>query len=411
LLHNIILCIDSLLFPVIERHLSTKVAFYSRLVWALVFVVALLWDWNIGPSTYLFYIREALPYTPRLVLGMIGLAIALLVWFMLASNISEKMGYRRAWVFSAGMMLFLMKVLAVAGIVQEPAFRHHIRSPVLGSVHLLFESVSASANSSVVETPNNTFYSFVQRDKSLPPRIVFMLVESWGETADALATMAHDISDQGFQSIKYGFTTYRGSTLSGEFRELCAMYVQPSNALMDDMENIHCAPQYLHDKGYHVTGLHGYQPSFYARGTFWKRFGIDNQVFKNKLEVQPQCPGPFPGICDENLIRFGIDVLDAAAKPAFVYMLTLSSHEPLDPAVLAPRGKYFNEIKVAHKTQIVTRRAISALVSRLEERANSPCTLVYIVGDHQPPTASAQGNLFASGKVPYLSFTQGCPAH
>jgi phosphoglycerol transferase MdoB-like AlkP superfamily enzyme len=103
-------------------------------------------------------------------------------------------------------------------------------------------------------------------------------------------------------------------------------------------------------------------------------------------------------------------MLDAAAKPTFVYMLTLSSHEPLDPAVLAMRGKYFNEIKVVHPTQIVTRRAISALVSRLEERANSPCTLIYIVGDHQPPTASAQGNLFAPGKVPYLAFTQSCPA-
>jgi hypothetical protein len=411
LLHSIILCIDSLLFPAIEQRVSTRVAFCGRLIWALVFTVALLWDWNIGPSTYLFYIREALPYTPRLVLCMIGLALVLLVWFMLASNISEKMGYRRAWVFSLGILLFFVKVLAATGVVQEPSFRHHIRSPVLGSAHLLFESITASSNSAAVVTPENTFYSFIQRDKPLPPRVVFMLVESWGETADALGTMARDINSQGFQSVKYGFTTYRGSTLSGEFRELCAMYVQPSNALMDDMENIHCAPQYLHDKGYQVAGLHGYQSSFYARGTFWTRFGIDNQVFRSRLQGEPQCPGPFPGVCDENLIRSGIDMLDATIKPAFVYMLTLSSHEPLDPAVLAGRGKYFNEIKVVHQTQVVTRRAISALVSRLQERASSPCTLIYIVGDHQPPTASARGTLFAPGKVPYLSFTQSCPAH
>jgi hypothetical protein len=410
LLHNIILCIDSLLFPAIEQRVSSRVAFYGRVLWALVFTTALLWDWNIGPGTYLFYIREALPYTPKLVLCMIGLAVVLLVWFMLASNISEKLGYRRSWVFSAGAVLLFLKLLAATDIVHEPAFRHHIRSPILGSAHLLFESVGASSNSAAVETPETTFYSFVKRDKVLPPRVVLMLVESWGETADALATMAHDINNRGFQAVKYGFTSYRGSTLSGEFRELCAMYIQPSNALMDDMDNIHCAPQYLHDKGYQVAGLHGYQSSFYARGTFWTRFGIDNQVFRGRLRGEPQCPGPFPGVCDENLIRSGIDMLDAAAKPTFVYMLTLSSHEPLDPAVLAMRGKYFNEIKVVHPTQIVTRRAISALVSRLEERANSPCTLIYIVGDHQPPTASAQGNLFAPGKVPYLAFTQSCPA-
>jgi hypothetical protein len=47
---------------------------------------------------------------------------------------------------------------------------------------------------------------------------------------------------------------------------------------------------------------------------------------------------------------------------------------------------------------------------RLEKRHTSGCTLVYIAGDHQPPSASAQGGIFEPGKVPYLAFTQNCQA-
>jgi phosphoglycerol transferase MdoB-like AlkP superfamily enzyme len=236
-----------------------------------------------------------------------------------------------------------------------------------------------------------------------------MLVESWGETRDGLAAIAGEIQNRGFQTVKYGFASYRGATLSGEFRELCAKYVQPSDGLLDEVANLHCAPRYLRDRGYQVMGVHGYQASFYARSTFWTRFGIDNQVFGDKFESQPTCPGPFPGVCDENLIRTSIDMLDNSAKPSFVYMLTLSSHEPLDPRALEARAKHFNEIKVVHPTQIVTRRAISALMVRLEARHGAACTLVYIVGDHQPPSASARGNIFEPGKVPYVAFKQSCP--
>jgi phosphoglycerol transferase MdoB-like AlkP superfamily enzyme len=238
-----------------------------------------------------------------------------------------------------------------------------------------------------------------------------MLVESWGEKADTLDAMGRDIRTQGFQRVFYGFTSYRGATLSGEFRELCGRYVQLTDGLVQAAKDLECAPQYLSNKGYQTIGVHGYQASFYARDTFWARFGIKNQIFADKLRDQSQCAGAFPGVCDENLIRKSLDVLDGAAKPAFVYILTLSSHEPLDPAALESRGRYFNELRIDHPTQVVTRRAISALVARLQERHAAGCTLVYLAGDHQPPSASAQGNIFMPGKVPYLTFTQNCPTN
>lgn len=412
-LHFPALCIDPLVFPLVERRLPPKFVPFGRVVWVAVFVITLLMAWNIGPGTYAFYLREALPFTPRYVLGALCFATVLLIWFTLASNVSEKMGRWYMWVLLAGILLFAIKAMAVSELIYSPSIRRQIRSPVMGSVRLLFTALGKNANRSwaSTETPEYTFDSFVKHQQSLPPRIVFMLVESWGEKRDTLAALADDIQGEGFRIVRYGLTSFRGSTLSGEFRELCAKYVLPSGELMDEMGKLQCAPQYLVGKNYQVIGLHGYQSSFYARSTFWARFGIKNSVFGDKLKNQPQCPGPFPGTCDESLIRKGIDMLDDTRGPAFTYILTLSSHEPVDPAALIQHGKYFNEIKVDHPTQLVTRRAISALLARLKERREPECTLVYLAGDHQPPSASARGGIFETGKVPYLAFTQNCPAN
>lgn len=411
-LHIPALCIDPLLFPALEKRVSPRIVFFGRLIWVVIFAMTLLMAWNIWPGTYSFYLHEALPFTPRFVLGGLSIAAVLLLWFSLLSNIPQRMGRWYAWAFSVGVVLFVLKASAVLGAVYAPSLRQYIKSPLLANVHLLFSALgkNKSKAGTAVETPQNTFYSFAKQQGSLPNQIILMLVESWGEKQETLAAMAGDIQNQGFEVKKFGFAAYRGSTLSGEFRELCSKYVQPSGELMDGMENLRCAPQYLSDKGYQSIGVHGYQGSFYARSTFWARFGIKNRVFGDKLQNQPQCPGPFPAACDENLIQFSIDTLDHSVKPTFLYILTISSHEPVDPSALDHRGKYFNDVKVDHPTQIVTRRAISALTARLQERKSSGCTLVYIAGDHQPPSASAQGGIFEAGKVPYLAFTQNCPA-
>jgi hypothetical protein len=64
---------------------------------------------------------------------------------------------------------------------------------------------------------------------------------------------------------------------------------------------------------------------------------------------------------------------------------------------------------VVHPTQVVARRAVSDLVVELERKPERPCTLVYIAGDHQPPSASSQGGVFQNDQVPFLAFTYNCP--
>jgi len=408
-LQSVALCVDALLFPAIERYLPKTLARLIRWTWVVIYLITLLAAWNIGPGTYFFYIHQALPFAPTSVITMLVFALLLMVWFGLYErNLGGSASWRHR-LFMAGAVLLLIKGLAAMEVVHMPSVRQYLRSPTLVSLRKYFLAPRNNYSTSAKETPGNTFYALLQQQKTLPRQVVFMLVESWGEKPKALANIADDIEKQGFQIVKHGFTTYRGSTLSGEFRELCSRYIQPSDELIDEMNNLRCAPQYMGNKGFQVIGFHGYKKTFYARTTFWTRFGIGNQTFGDELLSEPQCPGPFPGVCDESLIQDGVNVLDAAKTPTFLYMLTLSSHEPVDPAALQSRGAFFNDIPIAHPTQIITRRAISSLIVDLKKRRSQACTLIYIAGDHQPPSASAKGGIFESGKVPYLVFSQNCP--
>jgi hypothetical protein len=409
-LQTLIVCIDPLLLPVLERKLPPRIAVLCRWLWVVSFSVTVLYAWNIGPGTYLFYIREALPFTPKFILWALLLATLILIWFASRRHLYQGLGRANSWIFVIGAVLFAIKAILVSDAVHSTFWRQHLGSPVMSNVRMTLDNIKRNKKGATIGTPESTFNSYVKHDNALPSRIVLMVVESWGETSDGLVKIADDISSQGFQIRKYGFTAYRGSTLSGEFRELCSEYVQPSGDLIDNVGQLNCAPKLLSSKQYDVIGIHGYRKLFYARGTFWERFGLTKQVFREEMNHLPECPGPFPAVCDENLISYGVDILDAAQKPLFLYMLTVSSHEPVEEPALDKHGKYFNEIDIVHPTQVITRRAISELVDRLKNRRGHECTLIYVAGDHQPPSASAKGGIFEMGKVPYLVFTDHCPA-
>lgn len=407
---TIIICIDPLLLPATEKRLPPKISMLCRWLWVVLFFVTVLDTWNIAPGTYLFYLREALPFTPKFVLWELAISAALLTWFAVRRHGYERLGIAKSKLFLLGVGLLMMKAALVADTFHSPFLRQHLGSPLRAGVQMMFNSIKSKNASVAIETPGLTFDAYVRQQAVMPPRVVLMVVESWGETPSTIASIAGEITKQGFDVKKYGFTAYRGSTLSGEFRELCSAYVQPSGELADAGMQLNCAPKFLNNKQYDVIGIHGYRRLFYARSTFWSRFGVKKQIFKEDLSGMPDCPGSFPAVCDESLIRYGVGMLDNADKPLFLYMLTVSSHEPVERTALDRHGKYFNDIEVVHATQVISRRAISELIDRLKARQHHDCTLIYIAGDHQPPSASVKGNIFEPGKVPYLAFADHCPA-
>jgi hypothetical protein len=190
---------------------------------------------DIWSSTYLFYFHEALPFAPRSVFVALGLVIALMIWFGFYKDPFAGRELRKNQLLVIGLGLFLAKALAVSEIVHAPGWRQYLKSATLTStIRKYVFGLEIKKSAVVSETPGDTVYSLVKRENSVPPSRVLIVVESSAEKGNALAMIAGDIAGQGFQVLKYGFTSYRGSTLSGEFRELCSKYVQPSDGLIDE---------------------------------------------------------------------------------------------------------------------------------------------------------------------------------
>lgn len=406
--HNPVICIDPFLVQSVEKMLPRRLGITLRTVWLFSFCIALLSAWNIAPDSYLFYLHEALPFAPINVpisLTVVALLVVGLQFFGVAHY--QSIRFSRVMVF-IGLILLGVKAIASLGLVDATWVRQNLKSPALGLVRTLVQ-MHSSPEAPINGTPGATFNAFIRSPSPLPPKIVLMLIESWGERPDTLRQISVNLQGRRLQLIGSGFTTYLGSTLSGEFRELCSRYLLPSGGLKDESVQLDCAPAFLRDRGYRTFGLHGYQKAFYARSIFWNRFGISDQLFSDDLRGLERCSGAFEGICDNALIKRGIGLLHRDEGPSFVYMLTLTGHEPLDPSSLVQSTGIFGAIEVVHPNQVVSRRAISDLVVDLERDLEQPCTLVYIASDHQPPSASSQSGIFQNNQVPFLAFTRNCP--
>ncbi len=403
---QVFFCVDPLLLHPVERTLPRWLSLALRAAWVLGFAGALLFAWNIPPQAYGFYLREALPFSPTSVLVSLGVVSLFLIWFLLYRTRRHESVLLARMMLVSGVVLLALKSLSSVGMLQVAWIQDYVRSPVLGFGRMVVE-MRHDIQTPVNEAYGATFYSYVRAQPALPPKIVLMVVESWGETASAVERMASEIRSTRRQVLSSGLTTYRGSTLSGEFRELCAKDLMPTGELTNVSPRFECAPVLLQRKGYQVTGLHGYKRFFYARDTFWKRFGISHAEFREDLIDLVQCPGPFEGVCDSALVKRGTELLDKDGK-RFIYMLSLSSHEPVAPSALRTPGAFFGGVEVVHPTQVVSRRAVSDLLVVLDGRAEQSCTLVYVAGDHQPPSATGK-QIFESGKVPFIVFSHNCP--
>ncbi|PHV33805.1 hypothetical protein CSQ94_11315 [Janthinobacterium sp. BJB312] len=106
------------------------------------------------------------------------------------------------------------------------------------------------------------------------------------------------------------------------------------------------------------------------------------------------------------MISYGIDLIRHKDK-AFLYMLSLSSHEPVASSMLEVPTQYFRDIDAIEDSQIVARNAIGSMVATLSISADLGCTEAYIVGDHQPPSA-VNSEQFPANQVPYMRMSFHC---
>jgi hypothetical protein len=406
--HGFFVCIEPLFFMLLEDRFRPRTIRVLRTLWCILFSISLLANWNILPLSYVFYFDVVLLGSPIKVMLSLACVLLLLGFYIFSGTADITSRKSRRFQLSAGLVMLILKLALVWSAPILSQLRHAIITPSELAGKVIEQSISSSSQSFSGPIAGPTFLNLVKRQSSLPPKVVLMVVESWGESARSLGQIEGGLQAHGIKIVESGFTTYQGSTLQGEFRELCSQNIRlHGDFLLSDM-NSECAPGYFQRMGYRVLGMHGYKKDFYSRDLIWKKLGIQERYFDDSMKNLDRCNGPFTGVCDSDLIRHGTR-LASGPERTFLYLLSLSSHEPLPTPLVAADTHYFTDIDTVTGTQVVARNAVASLVAALDTDRNGACTLAYIVGDHQPPSAVA-GGMLDPQKVPFLALSFHCDA-
>ena len=167
--------------------------------------------------------------------------------------------------------------------------------------------------------------------------LMLVVVESLGEPAGnaemerlLFARYRRPAVTERFE-LERGATTYYHSTTSGEIRELCGRWGDYYDLLERDDSG--CLPARLAREGFETSAYHSFTGQFFERSTWYPHVGFEHRVFGEELVAagSRECGGVFPGACDRDVPRVLAARLKAAARPQFVYWLTLNSHLPVPP--------------------------------------------------------------------------------
>ncbi|WP_167389724.1 sulfatase-like hydrolase/transferase [Janthinobacterium svalbardensis] len=400
------ICIEPLFFPYLEKRLKPWLSLLIKIIWVFIFLISMLANWNIRPNSYHFYLFAVIGNTPTPVLITCFLFVSVMLFFIF-SDIYRKssLGFRK-YALIIGIFLLILKSAMSIFDVGSASLRKMIITPSPFAIKTLFTDDSSHEKNFLGKTTEPTFLNHIKGTEKMPRKMVLLVVESWGESQASLVSVKKRLQRDGVRVREAGFTDYHGSTMQGEIRELCSQYIRLNSDTNFSSVADNCAPAYMKKMGYEVFGVHGYQKMFYARDTVWKHLGIDNAYFQPEMQQLNTCPGPFAGICDEDMITYGIDLIRQEDK-AFLYMLSLSSHEPVASSMLEDPTQYFRDIDAIGDSQIVARNAIGSMVATLSMSADLGCTEAYIVGDHQPPSAVNSEQLPAN-QVPYIRMSFHC---
>lgn len=237
--------------------------------------------------------------------------------------------------------------------------------------------------------------------------IVWVLVESYGVFNDAQLRKQLDdrlltAAVRAQYSVVRGERPFEGSTINGEFRDLCNQRLR--NILFSETPG-GCLPARLKASGYRTTAFHGNDPRFYRRKFWYPRIGFDviEDVHSLSKRGGALCGGGWDGYCD-------LDLLDQVARidqavPRFDYVLTLNSHTPNEAmtrgrADLDGCADRYTEVICTHLGNLA--RVFGAIGQLLKERRN---TTVIVSGDHAPRFLSASDtSTFSAERTPYFVF-------
>lgn len=256
----------------------------------------------------------------------------------------------------------------------------------------------------------------VQQNNLQSDKILFIINESWGETAtpaqqQAILAPIYEHQDR-LAFIHQGHMPAVGATVTGEVRELCQkrlLVVDTQVVPAHEFQN--CLPNLLKKLGggnnFTTHSVYSGHEGLYSPEYWYPLAGLDNRYFYPDLPQAGQCQN-FDARCDVKLIPT-IKKLLLASDKSFVYWLTLNSHAPyddhlfyhgLDCSSLGLKDNW--DACGSYKLQYQFFVALSQLVSDPELSG----TEVYVIGDHPPPISNIKEGLqaFKGTQVAWLHF-------
>lgn len=404
--HTPKLVVDVLLLWGLEPFLPRAAQILLRTAWISLCGTMLLLEWNIYPESYLFYLGM-LPSISGSQQGLAVLAtLALLVIFIFVPISPAKIRYPAHMLVA--IMLFYVCTTAVK---LSPWGRENLvdlRLPLLRALQVAavaghqIGSVSVVGNGDMAEVRGNLYERL--RDlptEAVPPKILMVMLESWGETPEGLQQLKTWLVNESVTVLHHGYTPYRGSTLPGEVRELCGRQIDFREI---GFSGEGCLPRNLKEQGFHTTAYHGYEGFFYYRNVIYPALGFKDISFRPQLNARAQCSGAFQGACDDAVVDTAIRQLFLPGNQ-FVYVMSLTAHEPVSAKTLErPYIARVMQLSALSNTQRVNRALIQHTVQQIqaETKGHGVPVWIYFAGDHNPPSDSGGLQDLPAGQVPFM---------
>lgn len=243
---------------------------------------------------------------------------------------------------------------------------------------------------------------------AMPDKLLLIVVESWGLAhGEAENQFWRDLwRAPGLRQLDAGVVHSLGSTLQGEFRELCGM--QPQTLRIDDVPHAEdCLPSRLRAQGWQTQAFHGASPRMYMRSDWYPQVGFEHLYFLPELMAGGKLCANVPGTCDHSIAERVVQTLREPGRQ-FSYWMTLNSHTPYKLADLSSPDV---PERVCPVLQLGGARCAHAallydFMQSLKDallRNPVPGLRIVLVGDHEPKFFDADSrDAFIEGQVPYL---------
>lgn len=398
------LVVDSILILAVELYIPNLLRPAFRAAWGSMCIVMLLLEWNIFPESYVFYLGlvGTVLYSNHAISIIIAFGLLLLFVF---TPIRIPCPNKKGALLLIALSFYLVVILAKMSYWGKDNLVW-LRVPIVRSLQVAMTDGSRFLHASVIgdaaerDFSGHLFKLYNAADQQLIPQKVLMVVlESWGESVSTFDLFVNELSDSGVKILSRGYTSFHGSTLPAEVRELCG-----KNLNFNELGRFgyNCLPYQLTKKGYNTLALHGYDGTFYYRQLVYPAIGFKRSLFKLDMGGVSTCGGAFAGVCDDSLVDFAIESLNNFGS-SFVYMMSLSAHEPVDQKTLEREYVLsFHSLVDGSASQKLNRALIVHTLKKIAAtKPYSSNAVVYFVGDHNPPSG-AEGSDLPRGKVPFL---------